>query len=262
MIGGSVSIGSTTNLSYTLHVQGNIGVNGALLQTSDARYKTKVKNLGSALEKIARLRPVTYNFKPEDLSEYYELVPDSVKINDEDELRWYFGLGEKRDVTRKHTGFIAQELQEVFPEMVHKDEQEMLSVNYIELIPVLVGAVQEQQKIIDEQNATIQMLINRLEALEKNANMVQENNFSFSLYPNPVSNGFVTVEYTMHVDAPIAIELYNTFGQKLKVLTPRQNQKAGSYSAQTSVAELNVGAYIVRATSGNQSESKQLVINK
>ena len=262
MTGGKVGIGGAPNSTHTLNVTGSLGINGVTVTTSDSRCKTNVKTMRSSLDKIAKLRPVTYNFKPDDLSEFYALVPDSVKINNEEDLRWYFGLGEERDVKRKHIGFIAQEIQAVFPELVYEDEEGMLGVDYVSLIPVLAGAVQEQQKIIDEQNATIQMLINRLEALEKNANIVQENNFSFSLYPNPVSNGFVTVEYTMHVDAPISIELYNTFGQKLKVLTPRQNQQAGSYSVLTSVSELNLGTYIVRATSGNQSESKQLVINK
>ena len=110
-------------------------------------------------------------------------------------------------------------------------------------------------------NEAFQQLSKRLEALEKNANNVQqENDFSFSMFPNPANAGVVTVEYTMHIDAPICIELYNTFGQKLKVLVLQQNQQAGNYSIQTSVADLNAGAYIVRAVSGNQIESKQLII--
>ena len=257
-----MSIGGTTNSANTLNVTGTIALNGVLLQTSDSRYKTNIKNLGSSLEKIAQLRPVTYNFKAEDLSEYYALVPDSVKINNENDLRRYFGLSKKQDENRKHIGFIAQELQKVFPELVHQDSVGMLSVDYVALIPVLTGAIQEQQTIIQEQNETIQKLIDRMDALEKNANIVQENDFSFSLYPNPASSGFVTVDYTMNVDASICIELYNTFGLKLKVLVPKQKQTAGKYSVQTSVDDLTVGAYIVRATSGSQIESKQLMIDK
>ena len=249
--------GSST---FIFDVKGDGRVDG-MFQSSDSRYKTNVKNLKSSLEKIAKLRPVTYNFKPEDLSEYYALVPDSVKISSEEELRNYFGLGKGRDVKRKRIGFIAQEIQGIFPDLVHKDEEGMLSVDYISLIPVLAGAVQEQQQIIEEQNETIQKLIGRLEALERNANIdVQENNFSFLLSPNPASDGFVTVNYTVNTDAPTGIELYNTFGQKVKVLVPTQNQNAGTYSVQTSVAGLSPGTYIVKVTSGNQIESKQLII--
>ena len=84
--------------------------------------------------------------------------------------------------------------------------------------------------------------------------------FSFSVFPNPTSD-FVTIDYTMNIDAPIFIELYNMFGQRLKLIVPQQNQKAGTYSVQISVGDLGIGTYIVRATSGKQIESKQLVIN-
>jgi len=259
-----MSIGNAPDSSsYILDVKGDARING-LFTASDSRLKTNVKNLGSSLGKIEKLRPVTYNLKPDDLSKYRALVPDTVKLKDENHLRRYFGLGKSPDVKRQHKGFVAQEVQKVFPELVQEDNQGMLSVNYVELIPVLAGAIQEQQQIIQKQNETIQMLTSRLDALEKNANIyTQENNFSFSLFPNPASSGFVTVEYTMNVDAPICIELYGSaLGQKLKVFVPQQNQKAGSYSVQASVSGLNKGAYIVRATSGNQIESKQLIINK
>jgi len=51
------------------------------------------------------------------------------------------------------------------------------------------------------------------------------------------------------------------FGQRVKLIMPKQNQKAGAYSIQTSVAGLVAGTYIVKVTSGNQVESKQLAVN-
>ena len=84
--------------------------------------------------------------------------------------------------------------------------------------------------------------------------------FSFSIFPNP-TNGFVTVEYTLHVNTQICIELYNMFGQRMKLILPQQNQTSGDYSVQTSVSGLPVGIYLIRVTSGNQVESKQLIIN-
>lgn len=88
----------------------------------------------------------------------------------------------------------------------------------------------------------------------------ESKNFSFSIFPNPAS-GFVTVDYTLHVDAPICIELYNMFGQRIKLILPQQNQKSGNYSVQTSVADLGTGTYYIRVSSGSQIESKQLIIN-
>ena len=50
-------------------------------------------------------------------------------------------------------------------------------------------------------------------------------------------------------------------GQRVKLIVPQLNQKAGTYSVQTSVADLPTGTYAVKITSGKQVESKQLIIN-
>jgi hypothetical protein len=62
----------------------------------------------------------------------------------------------------KKIGFLAQELRKVIPEVVVGDEsRENLAVNYIELIPVLVNAIKEQQHQIEELNKRIKALENK-----------------------------------------------------------------------------------------------------
>lgn len=62
---------------------------------------------------------------------------------------------------------------------------------------------------------------------------------------------------------PVIFKVNGTLavGQRAKQIVPQQNQKTGTYSVQTSVANLGTGTYIVKVTSGNQIESKQLIIN-
>jgi endo-1,4-beta-mannosidase len=76
----------------------------------------------------------------------------------------------------KENGFIAQELQLIIPNAVIEgnDENKLLSINYISLIPVLTKAIQElnkvneeQQKIIKQQKIEYLKLLKRIEALEK-----------------------------------------------------------------------------------------------
>jgi len=43
---------------------------------------------------------------------------------------------------------LAQDIQEVFPELVTKDRNEILAVNYQGLIPVIINALNEQQREI------------------------------------------------------------------------------------------------------------------
>ena len=64
---------------------------------------------------------------------------------------------------KQKIGVLAQEIQEVFPELVSEDENEMLAVNYQGLVPVLINALKEQQ---DEINR-LKDQEKRLERLEK-----------------------------------------------------------------------------------------------
>ena len=120
----------------------------AFTTTSDRRLKKNIQPLETALDKVIRLNPVIYDKKRHMTSDEYEI---------------------------HEIGFIAQELQQEFPEVVSQqpDENHTLGVNYQALIPVLTKATQEQQIIIEKQqqtiqnqNETIEALIRRIEALE------------------------------------------------------------------------------------------------
>ena len=97
--------------------------------TSDARIKENVVTLQSGLDKITQLRPVEFSYKRDKLS-----APD-------------------------HYGLIAQELAEVLPNIVDDsslsdgDVQNIKSVSYTELIPILIKAVQELKAEVDSLKA-------------------------------------------------------------------------------------------------------------
>ncbi len=67
----------------------------------------------------------------------------------------------------KENGFIAQELQKIFPDLVNegKDKDRLLSINYIALIPVLTKAIQEQQSQIEDQQKQIDELRKMMQSL-------------------------------------------------------------------------------------------------
>ena len=60
---------------------------------------------------------------------------------------WKKELGKSE---RQKVGFIAQEIKKIFPEFVNKEENGLLSVDYVSIIPVLVTAIQDLRKEIDE----------------------------------------------------------------------------------------------------------------
>ena len=140
---GNVVIGQTSDPGYKLALNGQPGANGYTAWTnySDARLKENITDLDSTnvLSKISSLRPVTFNYN--ELSGYDE------------ETR-----------SRRISGFIAQELQEVFPEMVGTikiNDTEYYDTNTSNLQLYLVKAIQEQQSQITSLQAEIETLKNK-----------------------------------------------------------------------------------------------------
>lgn len=100
--------------------------NGTLTNSSsDGSLKTNVEELNYGLDTILSLKPISYNW-----------------INEEK-------LGNQREI-----GFIAQEVLEYIPEVIGKNNNDTLSVDYPKIVAVLVNAVKElTQKVNQLENA-------------------------------------------------------------------------------------------------------------
>lgn len=123
---------------------------------SDRRLKENIKPTQYGLATVMQLRPVDYFWKNKEIA------------------------------SKQQTGFIAQELETVMPDAVSHDvmtpEQieackkagkpvpeitDPYGINYDAIIPVLVKGMQEQQELIEQLQQQNQMLVKRLETLEK-----------------------------------------------------------------------------------------------
>ncbi len=116
---GSVSINSSSQGSYIFNVTGDIYATADVIAFSDARVKEDVRTVENALDKVTKLRGVTY-----------------IKKDEENKKR--------------KMGVIAQEVLEVLPEVVHEDNDGYYGVSYGNIVGVLIEAIKEQQKQIDE----------------------------------------------------------------------------------------------------------------
>lgn len=109
---------------------------GAYTQVSDRRLKNNITPMKSVLSDVLKLKPVEY-FYNESNSKF------------------------------KSKGFIAQDVQEVYPELVNESEDtKMLAVQYIEFGVIAVKAIQEQQEMINKQQDQINSLIEELKLLK------------------------------------------------------------------------------------------------
>lgn len=115
---------------------GNAQLFGVLSQSSDRRLKHNINPLVGSLEKLLRLRPVTFEYN--------------------DPVKFKAGV---------HAGFIAQDIEEVFPEWVFTEEDGMKSIGFRGFESTTVQALRELRAEKDQQ---LQQRDATIAALEKN----------------------------------------------------------------------------------------------
>lgn len=124
----------------------------AFLTTSDARMKRDINDLNGVGSILADITPVSYHLTnaPEVMKAMSEDVADD-NIEQED-------YGTPSD--RLQYGFVAQEVKEIFPNLVVEDENGYLSIDYLGFIPILVDAYKNLEARVKEQDETIAALSN------------------------------------------------------------------------------------------------------
>ena len=138
---GYGSIINQALLTTSAVTHGNLTINGTITATgditafftSDRRHKSNIQTITNALDKVKKLNGVTWEWN-DDVNEVTKTTPT--------------------------TGLIAQEVQEVLPQVVVERENGYLGLDYSKMMGLLVEAIKEQQIKID--NLTVEV-----EALKK-----------------------------------------------------------------------------------------------
>ena len=125
------STASTTKTTGALKVTGGVGISGALnvggdvvaYASSDERLKDNIELISNPIEKVQSLKGVTWNWN-ENADELQKSLPN--------------------------VGVIAQDVEKVLPQLVHDRDNGFKGVDYAKLTGLLIEAIKEQQKQIDE----------------------------------------------------------------------------------------------------------------
>lgn len=121
----------TTSGSYRAYVGGSLYAEGDIVAYSDARLKTDVTTIDNPIDKVTQMRGV-----------YYTKIGEEAK--------------------GRQTGVIAQEMNEVLPEVVtYASDIDTYGVSYGNIVGVLIEAIKEQQTQIED-------LKNKLDLLTQN----------------------------------------------------------------------------------------------
>jgi hypothetical protein len=127
--GSKVGI-ATSDPSYTLHVNGTFYHSG-----SSKKYKKNIKPLEIDSSKIYQLKPVSFDYKKE-----------------------YKDYGKKFASGERQIGLIAEDVAKVIPQLAVLKDGEVSNVDYEKLSVLLLKAVQEQQKQIQQMKKQIKNL--------------------------------------------------------------------------------------------------------
>lgn len=137
-----ISSATISGVPVLINGSGQLGIS-----TSSERFKTDIANIGDSSDALMQLRPVSFRYRP-------EITEDSMRL---------------------HYGLIAEEVENLYPELVMDGpDGRPFSLAYQELPALLLNELQKQHRLLElqrteltRQQQVIRTLEQRLEALEQ-----------------------------------------------------------------------------------------------
>ncbi len=257
--------GATASNFWAGYFNGRTFCNAGVWTSSDAKLKTNVKSETDALTKIMQLRPATYNYKKADFP------------------------GMSLPTELQH-GFIAQEMEAVFPEFVTdvkgpkgfdkagklEGMMDFKAINYTALIPVLTSAIQQQQQQLETQKQELaqyqqltEKLLQKVTAMEQvlsakttNDKPADNGNAAFLMQntPNPAS-GNTAIRYFIPSDKAGTAAITVTDAGGRQVMQFANLTKGTLATININAGNLKPGTYVYSLLlDGAVLETRKLVI--
>lgn len=219
------------------------------LTTSDLRLKKDISSIESLGRGLVDLSPVRYAYNVPNENEDGVLAKSSA-ASDAEESHYF--------------GFIAQEVREIFPDLVREDEDGLLSINYTGFIPLLVDAYKDLLNEVEQQRELIASLSGSgrktkgtagIDSLSEERGIVLMQN-----RPNPFSAS-TEIRCTLPDDISDAfICIYDLNGRQQKRI---EINGRGDVSVTVSGNSLQAGMYIYTLIAdGQEIDSKRMILTE
>lgn len=231
----TVGIGTNT-FNCRFEFNGNLksqisSVDGSFIAGSDLRLKEDIIPLPRLMDKVMRLKPTSYFFKDG-----------------------------RKNAKNKSLGFIAQDVEPLFPEAVYDFDGGYKGLNYAAFSVIAVKAIQEQEQHIEEQQKTINNLLDRISRLEALLNTSAGNEADGGIVleqnsPNPFKQ-ITTFRYKIPNGSRAQLNIYDISGKLVKSMNaPSDGQ------AQFNNSTLPAGTYeYTLVVNGKKTLSKKMVL--
>lgn len=229
---------------------------------SDNRLKQNITGLDNAatsptgastLDNVLQIKPVEYNLK----QQYTESEGDSATVQQAlyDENSQLF--------QKKHYGLIAQDLQELYPDLVYENDNGYLSINYTGIIPLLIQSIKELKAEVQTLENDCCNSSNSLKSGSLEGNATNTDLTGAKLYQN-IPNPF-SVQTIVKFEIPETVQsaqlhICNMTGTLLKTITVNQR---GAGNVIINANEFVAGLYLYnQVCDGKIIDTKQRMLTE
>ena len=252
------STGVYINGQYAGYFDGNTKVNGTLTATSivnssDIRLKENVISLSSiaksqdeTLGNVMNMNVIKYNFK-------------DMPVENSDTVQ--FHATGKCDKKQLHYGLSAQELRELYPDLVYEGQDGYLGINYIELVPILIRSIQELKQELDDVKGKG---YNDIQLLRSSTTSIQTvppvtKNILYQNTPNPFKEE-TTIRFSLADGVQnAAICIFDLSGKLVK----RIPISSGESSINVPGYEIGEGIFLYTLmVNGQEIDTKRMILTK
>lgn len=236
-VGGVTVLGNGNNELYvTGRFQAALEARAqSFISTSDRRLKDNIKPLKGLSPNLLNIESYSYTFKKKE--------------------------GENRTEDKLHFGFIAQEVEKQFPNLVSIDEKGNYALNYVEFIPLLLNELKEQKSEINDLKSKMEAMEEKINALSGNKVSNPESQTVSSTVsleqnaPNPFNQETV-IKFNAG-DGNASIGIYDLSGRQMQVIPVKKGEKQITVSART----LSPGTYLYNlVVNGKPVASKKMIV--
>lgn len=220
----------------------------SFITISDIRLKKDTKSL-TDLDGLLELSPVSYRLKESDTSVALKESAASPSVPD-DRLRY---------------GFIAQEVKEIFPNLVVEDEEGWLGIDYTGFIPLLVEAYKEMKQEVSDlraQLADTALPVERRRNVNTGAESIPVSTVASLCQnkPNPFNSATV-ISYTLPESCIEAyIYIFDLQGKQL-MKTECRDRGAGAVTIEA--GKLSPGMYVYTLVAdGEEVDTRRMIVSE
>ena len=248
---------------YAGYFYGPVKVTGTLtanqvVTLSDYRVKENIQSLSnSSLDNIMSMNVVEYNYDadllmPIDDSDTASIATRNLQLSAE----------KSRIASEKHYGLIAQELQQLYPDLVKESQDGYLTINYLEMVPLLIRSVQELKAEINTLQAA-NAPIHKAQSRTTTTDVTGLDVVVTTLYqntPNPFTESTVIRVDVAEGVTTADLYIYNMNGEQISEYPIAER---GATSITIDGGSLNAGMYLYALIADGQViDTKRMILTK